>query len=446
LSNRSDNQRFDLVVAGAGPGGLAAAATAASAGMKVCLIDDNPAPGGQIWRCSVVKGINPAAVAWSRRLIAGQVEVRSGWRAVLADTADSGRSRLLRIENNGSFADLNYGALVVATGARERFLPFPGWTLPGVLGAGGLQAFVKSGFDVAGKRVVIAGTGPLLLAVAANLRAAGARIEAIVEQAPMGQLAKFFGRAVLNWPGKLVEGAGLGLKLLGVPYYSGAWVSHASGESHLRSVTVISGSDSRAGNSREPHSREIATDMLAVGFHLVPNLELAQLIGCRVDDGYLKVNENQMTSVEGVYAVGEVTGIGGVEKALVEGRIAALAGAGRMAEATALFPARDRWMRFARALDAAFALRKELRELPEDDTIVCRCEDVTHDELNDCWTWREAKLHTRCGMGPCQGRICGPASQFLYGWAPPVPRPPLFPVEIQTLAEPVTQQIATGRQ
>jgi NADPH-dependent 2,4-dienoyl-CoA reductase/sulfur reductase-like enzyme len=426
------SNRFDIVVGGAGPGGLAAAATAAEAGMKVCLIDDNPAPGGQIWRSSVVKGINPAAVEWSRRLIAGQVEVRSGWRAVLADAADTGQSKLLRIENNGSFADLTYGALVVATGARERFLPFPGWTLPGVLGPGGLQAFVKSGFDVAGKRVVVAGTGPLLLAVAANLRAAGAHIVAIVEQAPMGQLAKFFGRVVLGWPGKLVEGAGFGLKLLGVPYYSGAWVARASGESHLRSVFVTSGGDSRL----------IETDLLAVGFHLVPNLELAQLIGCQVDEGYLKVDENQKTSVEGVYAVGEVTGIGGLEKALVEGRIAALAAAGRAAEASASFPERDQWMRFARALDSAFALRKELRELPEPDTIVCRCEDVTQEELGNCRSWREAKLHTRCGMGPCQGRICGPASQFLYGWAPPVPRPPIFSVEIQTLAEPVTQHNA----
>jgi len=400
--------------------------------MKVCLIDDNATPGGQIWRSSALKGAHPAAAEWSRRMLAHQVEVRSGWRAIFAETAITAKAGMLRVENNGTFADLTYSGLVLATGARERFLPFPGWTLPGVLGAGGLQAFQKSGLEVAGKRVVVAGTGPLLLAVAANLRAAGARIQAIVEQAPLGQLARFSWRMVFGWPGKLAEGAAYGLKLLRVPYHSGTWIAGTSGESHLLSVTVTSGGD----------SREIETDMLAVGFHLVPNTELAQLIGCWVEQGYLKVNENQMTSVEGVYGVGEVTGIGGLEKAEVEGRIAALAAAGRTAEAKRLFPARDRWMRFARGLDAAFALRKELRALPASDTIVCRCEDVTHGELETCRSWREAKLHTRCGMGPCQGRVCGPATQFLYGWAPPVPRPPVFPVEIRALVEPIAQENA----
>ena len=421
------SNRFDFVVAGAGPGGLAAAATAAELGMKVCLLDDNLAPGGQIWRSSLAKGIHPAAVDWSRRLIAGKVDVRSGWRAVLAENSGASREKILRIENNGNFADLAYGALVVTTGARERFLPFPGWTLPGVIGAGGLQAFAKSGLDVTGKRVVVAGTGPLLLAVAANLRAAGAHIAAIVEQAPMAQLARFGRRLAISWPGKLAEGAGYGLKLLGVPYRPGSWVARASGEPHLRGVTVSSGGD----------SREIAADMLAVGFHLVANTELAQLIGCQIADGYVRVNEHQMTAVEGVYAVGEVTGIGGLEKAIVEGRIAALAAAGRNAEARALFPSRDRWMRFARSLDSAFALRGELRQLADCETIVCRCEDVTHNQLIGCRSWREAKLHTRCGMGPCQGRICGPATQFLYGWTSPAPRPPIFPVEVQSLTGPV---------
>jgi NADPH-dependent 2,4-dienoyl-CoA reductase/sulfur reductase-like enzyme len=171
--------RVDVLVVGAGPGGLVAAATAAEAGMRVCLVDDNPSAGGQIWRSSI--GVQNSEVArLLRRLPSVRVDIRSGWRAVAAPAA-----RALRIEHAGQFADIEYTSLILATGARERFLPFPGWTLPGVYGAGGLQAFVKSGLDIRGRRVVVAGTGPLLLAVAAHLRAAGAQIVSVVEQASM---------------------------------------------------------------------------------------------------------------------------------------------------------------------------------------------------------------------------------------------------------------------
>lgn len=425
------SEAFDVVVVGAGPGGLAAAATAAEAGLKVCLVDDNPAPGGQIWRQSVLKGTNPDAARWVRRLESHKVDVRSGCCVVLDGGFAAGRNRILRIESDGGFADVAFGALILATGAREMFLPFPGWTLPGVFGAGGLQAFVKSGLDIAGKRVVVAGTGPLLLAVAANLRAAGARIAAIVEQAPLSRLARFSLGLLFGEPGKLVEGAKYGLKNFGTRHHTGAWVTRAlptgtCSELGLGKVTVAS-----VGGTFE-----VEAELLALGFHLLPNTELAQLLHCRLEQGYLEVDSFQQSSVESIYGVGELTGIGGVEKAQVEGRIAALAVAGRSEQARTLFPARDRWMRFARRLDAAFALRNELRELADANTIICRCEDVSRGELTACRSWREAKLHTRCGMGPCQGRICGPAAHFLFGWTLPAPRPPVFPVGIATLMDP----------
>jgi D-hydroxyproline dehydrogenase subunit alpha len=421
---------FDVVVVGAGPGGLAAAATAAETGMRVCVIDDNSAPGGQIWRRDVLKGTSKGAANWVRRLASQGVEARFGCRTVLDGINTAARARTLRVECDSGHSDLAFGALILATGSREMFLPFPGWTLPGVYGAGGLQAFVKSGLGVTGKRVVVAGTGPLLLAVAANLRGAGARIVAILEQATLPRLAQVSAQLLFSQPHKLIESAAHALKFFGAPYRTGAWVTRASpgrdsGESRLHNVSVAAG---RA-------SFEIETDLLAAGFHLVPNNELAQLLHCQLEHGYVKVNTLQQTSIKNVYGVGEITGIGGMEKAQVEGRIAALAVAGRTAEARALFPVRDRWMRFARRLDAAFALRDELRALADGSTIVCRCEDVNRNELANCRSWREAKLHTRCGMGPCQGRICGPATQFLFGWSAPAPRPPLFPVEIAALAE-----------
>jgi len=409
----------DVLVIGAGPGGLVAAAVAADAGLRVCLVDDNASAGGQIWRGGVGHA-NAEAARWLRRLERARVEMRFGWRAVSAPGA-----HVLRIEQAGQFADVEYSSLIIAAGARELFLPFPGWTLPGVYGAGGLQAFVKSGFDIRGKRVVVAGTGPLLLAVAAHLRGAGAQIVCIVEQAPMERLARFSVRLLGGHPGKLLEGAGYAVKIAGVPYRTSAWVTSAWGRERLEKVTIRSGR----------RILEVEADLLASGYHLVPNTELAQLLDCEIESGYVRVDELQQTSVSGVYCAGELTGIGGVEKAKIEGRIAGLAASGQVEEARTLLGQRDRQIGFARGLSAAFALRDELRMLATSSTLVCRCEDVDYEALAQCGSWREGKLHTRCGMGPCQGRICGPATEFLFGWKLPAPRPPVFPVDVGVLAQ-----------
>jgi D-hydroxyproline dehydrogenase subunit alpha len=411
---------FDLVVVGAGPGGMAAAATAADAGMRVCLVDDNPAPGGQIWRAGAAhESVNADAAKWFRRIEHAKIDTRFGYRAVAAPAAG-----VLRVEQGEHCADIGYSFLVLAAGARELFLPFPGWTLPGVCGAGGLQAFVKGGFDIKGKRVVVAGTGPLLLAVAAHLRKDGAQILSVVEQAPLSRLLRFSLGLATGQAGKLVEGARYALRTAGVPYRTGAWIEKAMGQDRLEKVTIRSGS----------RRFDVEADLLAIGYHLVPNTELAQLLGCALESGYVVVDEWQQTSAQGIYCVGESTGVGGVDKAEVEGRIAALAITGNLEPAKALFSSRARQVRFARGLAAAFTLREELRNLATADTLICRCEDVPHGALQHSSSWREAKLHTRCGMGPCQGRICGPAAEFLFGWKAPAPRPPLFPAVVATLA------------
>ena len=228
------SESFDVVVIGAGPGGLAATATAGEAGMRVCLVDDNPSPGGQIWRSGITEQAASAGAAkWLRRMERARIDMRLGWRAVFAPSP-----RALRIEHAGGFADIEYRSLILASGARELFLPFPGWTLPGVYGAGGLQAFVKSGFDIRGQRVVIAGTGPLLLAVGAHMRAAGARIIGIFEQAPMRRLAGFSLGLLRGQAGKLLEGAGYGIRTGGSPFRTGAWVIGAFGHERLEKVAV----------------------------------------------------------------------------------------------------------------------------------------------------------------------------------------------------------------
>jgi hypothetical protein len=153
------------------------------------------------------------------------------------------------------------------------------------------------------------------------------------------------------------------------------------------------------------------------------------------------VNDFQQTTLEGVFCAGEPTGIGGVDLALIEGQIAGLAATGRTSESQALFSKREKFRRFARLLDETFCLRSELRSLPLPDTLICRCEDVPYSRLREHTSWRGAKLHTRCGMGPCQGRICGPAAQFLFKWVPDSVRPPVFPARVEHLASPQPQSI-----
>lgn len=166
---------------------------------------------------------------------------------------------------------------------------------------------------------------------------------------------------------------------------------------------------------------------LACGFGLVPNLELPLLCGCALHNGFVLVDDWQRTTASGIYAAGEITGVGGAEAALVEGMIAGYAAAGDLDSARRGFATRRRAHRFQAALATAFALRPELRSLPELETIVCRCEDVPFGSLRAHPGWRSAKLMTRCGMGPCQGRVCGPALQFILGWEQASVRPPLFP-------------------
>jgi D-hydroxyproline dehydrogenase subunit alpha len=412
-----------VIVAGAGPGGIAAAAIAAESGCHVRLLDENPAPGGQLWRGYDVASAQQYPHSreystWIKRFEASGAEFHP--RSTVFDSSVHG---VLRVECDGRAEEVCWDRLIIATGARERFLPFPGWTLPGVMGAGGLQALVKSGLPIAGRRVVIAGSGPLLLAVAAGLTRAGAKIEAICEQASASQLMRF-GAILAAHPAKLLEGARYRWQTRSTPYNTGSWVTRAQGRNRLESVVITNG-------NRE---RELACDYLACGFHLVPNLELAQLLGCRIENGYVFVNAVQQTSINGVLCVGEPTGIGGLDKALVEGQIAGLAATGHLGKAAKLLPLRQKLFRFAQQLDIAFAPRAELRSLATAETIVCRCEDVTRAELEQCATGRAARLHTRCGMGPCQARICGPATEFLFGWTAASARPPLYPVSIATLA------------
>jgi D-hydroxyproline dehydrogenase subunit alpha len=411
----------DVLVVGAGPAGLAAAYRAAQSGRRVAVVDDNPGVGGQIWRG---KTTSRNARVWFERIRSVDIQFINGARVF-------GQSQpgMLLAETSDGVCTLSYTNLILATGARERFLPFPGWTLPNVMGAGGLQALVKTGLPIEGKRVVVAGSGPLLLAVAAYLRGHGADVLLIAEQASSLQLARF-GVGLIQWKGKLSEAWALkkefsrkDAKAQSLRYLSGCWVLAAHGDDKLEGMTL----------SRGGKRWRVACDYLACGFHLVPNVELAELLGCGVESGSVRVDEFQQTTVGQVYSAGESTGIGGLELSLVEGEIAGLAVAEKLDAARKMFPVRQKQKRFAELLNRTFALRGELKQLVEPQTIVCRCEDVTFDRLRAHDSWRAAKLQTRCGMGPCQGRVCGSAVEFLFGWRAESVRPPVLPVRVESL-------------
>ena len=408
----------EILIVGGGAAGLSAAAEA-STKANVTIVDDNPNLGGQVWRAELGQVKAPEAKRLIEQADAGKVRIINSAQVF----ASNGEGRLLAETPDGTL-ELGFDKLIIATGARERFLPFPGWTLPNVLGAGGLQALVKGGLKIEGKRVVVAGTGPLLLAVADYLNAKEAKVLLIAEQTSAAKLRRF-ARGLWRQPAKMIEAAALRARLVGIPYKTDCWVTSAGvvSSQFLGSVNVF----------RNGITRTVECDYLACGFHLVPNIELASLLGAKVENGFVAVDESQRTSLENVYCVGEPTGIAGVESSIVEGKIAGLAATGELDSARSHFAARDRTRRFGDALNKAFALRVELKTLADMKTIVCRCEDVNYGRLIECENSRDAKLQTRCAMGSCQGRVCGPATEFIFGWKPGTVRPPIFPVKLENL-------------
>ncbi|MCD5996123.1 NAD(P)/FAD-dependent oxidoreductase [Pseudomonas sp. CDFA 602] len=408
------NEQVDLLIIGAGPAGMSAALAAAPSGARIVLLDDNPLPGGQIWRDGPQAHLPTQARQLREQLLAcANVQVHCSTR-VIARPAD----RQLLVENDQHGWLIGYQKLILCTGARELLLPFPGWTLPGVTGAGGLQALIKGGLSVAGQQVVIAGSGPLLLASAATVRKNAAQVVRIAEQATARAVGGFTTQ-LLRWPTKLAQA----IQLFDSTYRTASHVVAALGSDRLEGVRLM----------QQGKLVELACARLACGFGLIPNTQLGQALGCALQGQAIAVDGLQATSLPDHFAAGECTGFGGSELALVEGRIAGFAAVGEQAAAQRLWPQRERWQGFANALNRAFALSPVLNTLAAPDTLVCRCEDVPYASLHGHSNWREAKLASRCGMGACQGRICGAATAQLFGWQPSAPRPPFSPARIETL-------------
>ena len=463
----------ELVVVGAGPAGLAAAATAAAGGLTVVLIDAGTALGGQFWRhpAEGARLPDPAASAHGvgtyRQLVtalgehqrAGRVRRLLGCQVWTVEAVGGGLRLHCLDRSGGVGADravtVTGRQVVLATGAYDRQLPFPGWDLPGVFAAGGLQALVKGHAVQPGSRVVLGGTGPFLLPVAVGLQRAGATVVGICEANDPRRWGPQL-RAVAGVPEKAREGLGYAAALARarVPVWLRTAIVAAHGTDRVDAVTIARLGP--AGQVLPGLRRRVEVDTVGVGWGFEPHTDLAVTLGAatRADvDGtqVVIVDQWQRTSVPGLLAAGEICGVGGAELALREGQLAAEAAlqtAGRPPVTTSRDLGRVRGIVrrhrvFAAALQRAHPIPARWPGWLTDDTVVCRCEEVGYAAVRaaieeGAHEHRQVKQLTRAGMGWCQGRMCQPAISRLdgitHGTGRPAERLVAMPVPLGALA------------
>lgn len=426
------SSEVDLVIIGAGPAGMAASAAAAGAGAKVVVLDEQAEPGGQIYRAiESVDRDRPADKSFLGAAYGHGTVVAGGFRAVGCDYRPGsmvwhvgglgkGKRREVVYSRDGAAHRLSTRFLLIATGALERPVPIPGWTLPGVMTVGAVQSALKTSGVYPGGRLVLAGSGPLMLQLAAQLIAGHVPVSAIVDTTPSGGL----GRAFWHLPRAMVAGEYLlkGWQLMrtvkrsGVPIHRGA--------SHL----AATGKDRVTGLSFRARGRDHQIDADVVALHegLIPNTQLTRLLEvehrwhARQRCFHPIADQWGETSESGVYVAGDGGGIGGALAAERGGRITGLAIAqrlGHLAEsAVDIVAEEERLRRFVDHgirpfLDSYYPAPDWIGHIA-DDVTVCRCEEVTAGQIRGavaqgCSGPNQAKAFLRCGMGPCQGRMCG---------------------------------------
>ncbi|MFI6673388.1 FAD-dependent oxidoreductase [Kribbella sp. NPDC050470] len=449
----------EVAVVGGGPAGVAAALAAADAGVSVLLIDSALAVGGQFNRQVALAGERPelfqhgwkAFVARRDRLAAHPLITHLAETSVWAleqgnklwvqrGPADSVGRELFAVEAK---------AIVLATGAYDRVLPFPGWDLPGVYSAGAAQALAKGQRVAVGKRVLVAGTGPFLLPVAESLVGVGAEVVALLEANSIKTVRRGWATDPLVATGKLREALGYGVLLARhrIPLKHGSTVIAAHGDERVEAVTVA-----RVDADWMPIAgteRRVEVDAVCLGFGFNAQLELVVSARCELTTGpdggpAVVVDANQQTTTPGVYAAGELTGIGGADLAASEGRVAGAAAA-RQAVSQGAHKKVVKGRRFAVALAKAYPVRGGWRAWSGPETVVCRCEEVTRGDIEEAVAergvadGRALKLTSRAGLGLCQGRVCSRTVAALAGPNdvpdPSMKRPIAVPVRLRDLAE-----------
>ncbi len=419
-------RQFDAAVIGAGPAGMSAAIGMRDLGLSVLVVDEQPAPGGQIWRAVEAVAPTPTGALLGDEYRTGihlaarfracgavyepqtQVwQIEPGWRIFMKHDS---RTEAIRADH-----------VVLALGAQERPAPFPGWTLPGVLTVGAAQILLKTSHQVPSEPVWVAGSGPLPLLYMAQLLRAGGKIAGWLDTSPSGEW-----RRALPWAGAaLLEWAEIGkglawmhqLRRAGVRRIRGVTSVRGLGDGRLQEIeyTLASGMTSR-----------VAASLLLSHEGVVPSIHMTQALGCAHSWNAQQtclapdLDEWGQTSKLGVYVAGDGAGIGGAKAACVRGELVAL-GVGQRAgcltpdasaaQATALRKRLHGLLRLRPMLDALYPPRTSIFS-PSDDTIVCRCEELTAGDIRKVAALvplglNQLKAFTRAGMGPCQGRQCG---------------------------------------
>jgi thioredoxin reductase len=454
--------QVDIAVVGSGPAGMAAAVESAEAGANVLLLDEYARPGGQFFKHT---GFSVDRTRLTRehdhgetlrgKLSHPRIRVQSG--ALVWGRFDD----VLMIHRAGRTEAVQPKALVIATGAYDRPVAFPGWTLPGVISAGGAQTLAKTQWVKPGHRMLLAGAGPFLLPVAQSLLRAEVEIAALVEATKPMHWLRYAGSLWGQWP-RFAEAWDYKreLRRAGTPAIYGHKIVRALGERKVEAA-VIAKVD-RDWIAIPGTERTIAVDGIATGYGFLPNIELAASSGCdlRYDAfaraWFVRCGQTMDTNVSGVFVAGEITGIGGSAVALAEGGIAGLSAAEHVGALSPKLAAerrrtfmRDRAHldRFAGALNELFGPRAGLWEFLEGETTVCRCEEVTAGAIaaciaEGCASTKAIKDWTRAGMGLCQGRMCrGMVSELIAAHRKvdlaivPFPhvRPPIKPVPVSAL-------------
>ncbi|KRE15998.1 hypothetical protein ASE66_09480 [Bosea sp. Root483D1] len=453
---------YDLIVLGAGPAGATAAIKARSLGLRVAVFDEASAAGGQVYRAPSPARTTTQPEADQRKGDALRAKLATSGAVLYANhrvwSLTSGFS-VIAIGPDGPLT-LEAPNLIVAAGAVERHIPVTGWTLPGVIGLAGATILLKAHGVLPGRRVVVAGSGPLLLLVASKIIAAGGEVAAVVDAAPRAGWLAGAG-AMLARPDLMAKGAGWLLTLLKarVPIHSGAAIRRVDGTDGVETVTI--GPVDRNWRPVDGTEPTIAADAVCLGFGLLPSTEVTRLLGAEhryepeLGGWVPAVDAALQTSVPGLFVAGDGAGVRGADTAPLSGELAALGVARRLGHAGDLASqaatiAADwrRSGRFGAAMSGLAMPPPGAAAMIDAGATVCRCEGLSRATLDSAIaagarTLADLKATTRCGMGPCGGRVCGEAAAMLIaaatGWdrqtiGQPSARPPLRPVPLAAIA------------
>ncbi|MFY0617638.1 FAD-dependent oxidoreductase [Shimia sp.] len=442
---------YDIAVVGTGPAGGNAALVAAQSGAHVVMLDEQPAPGGQVWRGKSSSILSAPATPETTAGNALRTALSESAATHLADTRvwdirRDGDRWSLQILRNSATEQLTCRSLVLATGAREYVQPIPGWTTPGVIGLAGATSLFKQTLSLPGKRTVVSGTGPLVFFVASEIRRLGGEVVAVVTPNSRAEWARA-APSMIGQPKLLARGAVwmADLMLARVPILWGHAVTEVAGQDHVTGIKTTN--LKRAGSGPD-----FDADSLCLGNGLIPQIEAAHMLGVAIRNdptlgGWVPIADaDGATAVDGLYLCGDGCGIRGATAAALQG---ALAGArvARDLGLSAPTPSLRPWQRaerFGRAMTALSMPRADIQALTTQDTILCRCEslsraDISAEVTNGANSTNAVKSGQRAGMGPCGGKYCqtviaaliaAQAGKSTSDVPPPTPRPPLRPVPL----------------